>query len=616
MKRRLFRMIVPAYPSFNIYTRIADKTTALGPIIVASAANKLPGWEVEVIDENNCSRRRPAWLKTGSNGKINHERLQQERPADIVGFYGSLSSTIPRIYELAKIYQTLGAITIVGGYHVRALPQEMLDHNIDLVAIDGGEQTIIDILQAYGLYLKQNSDRSAGIDYKTLSAYWCMVSDTAFMVGGEMTLTPQRARTESCPPWPLPDFSLLRWARLKVFPINWRRGCPYNCEFCAVKEKPTEATAEELLELVSYYHEKFNAMNFFIVDDHFGGNLNNPNERAELIKALGLLVDYQKKIGRRLNFTIQIRLNISKDGELLKLMRQAGITTVCIGYESPIDEELKTMRKGYTAKEMVAWTNLWHKAGMFVHGMFIFAYPEKKPDQAKKVIDLFIKKINQLYEEAQKTRDTELYKAKLLAIEILIAEISKEISMINEQKSRSSIAETVAIYRRFVKEARIDTLQVLLAVPLPGTDLRRRLEDEGRILPLSWQYYDGQFPLYLPDNCSPEELQAGMKEIMGKFYGFRNILRVLWNWVFHFPRIVFPAALTIATFQVTEIKKAYLGWRKNYHRNAWVRSGGWLVAKGWAKKFRRSDFPEQLKKAEEALANANQQEDNSQKGKN
>lgn len=52
-KRHRFRIVIPAYPAFNIYSRIANKTTALGPVSVASTANEKPGWDVEVIDENN-----------------------------------------------------------------------------------------------------------------------------------------------------------------------------------------------------------------------------------------------------------------------------------------------------------------------------------------------------------------------------------------------------------------------------------------------------------------------------------------------------------------------------------------------------------------------------------
>jgi hypothetical protein len=89
MKRHRLRIVVPAFPAFNIYSRIARCTTALGP----SALPPPPadeGWDAEVIDENNLGRYGPRT----EGGGADHERLQQERPADVVGLYGGLTSTI------------------------------------------------------------------------------------------------------------------------------------------------------------------------------------------------------------------------------------------------------------------------------------------------------------------------------------------------------------------------------------------------------------------------------------------------------------------------------------------------------------------------------------------
>ena len=54
--RARLRMISPAYPAFNIYTHAAKYMTSLGPVVVATAVNDIPGWDVEVIDENNYHR--------------------------------------------------------------------------------------------------------------------------------------------------------------------------------------------------------------------------------------------------------------------------------------------------------------------------------------------------------------------------------------------------------------------------------------------------------------------------------------------------------------------------------------------------------------------------------
>lgn len=565
-KRKLLRLIVPAYSEFNIYTAIAKKTTGLGLVAVASAANKLPGWEVEIIDENNCHNR--TWPPDASDGHIDHRELQKIRPATIVGFYGSMSSCIPRIYKVARIYQELGAITIVGGYHARSLPQEMLNHNIDFVAMDGGEQTIMEIMAAYdqihklGASVKKDAAfmSSQQSNSVIVDSCWDKVSDVAFICDNKMVINPQRTRTKACQPWPLPDYSLMRYAKIKIFQINWLRGCPYNCEFCAVKEKVDFAPAEEFMARVEYLYEKFGARIFFIVDDHFGGNLDNQKYYDETMKLLKLLQEYQKRIGKRLSFTIQIRLNHAKKTKLLTEMKLAGIDHVCIGYESPIDDELIRMNKGYKSADMIAWSKMWLKAGFFVHGMFIFGYPEK----------------------LEAIKDLEL-----------------------DEQPKLSIKERAAIYRRFIKDSKISTAQVLLAVPLPGTELRARLEQEGRLYPLEligWEEYDGQFPLYDPITCSPQELQEAMGSIMSRFYGFKNVIKLFFlKWCIRYPLSVFPSVVTLVTLRTKYIVKAHKNWSIKHQRNTLIRAGGWFIIRHWFKKYRASDFPQRLKKAQEVL---------------
>ena len=66
-KRRRLRIVVPAYPAFNIYSHVARITTALGPVSVASAVNETEGWDVEVIDENNLRRYGPRSYSGGAD---------------------------------------------------------------------------------------------------------------------------------------------------------------------------------------------------------------------------------------------------------------------------------------------------------------------------------------------------------------------------------------------------------------------------------------------------------------------------------------------------------------------------------------------------------------------
>ena len=144
--RRRLRIIIPAFPAFNIYSRIARVTTALGPVSVATAAREMEGWDVEVIDENNYQRSGPVT----DSGLPDHAALQQLRPADVVGLYGGLTSTTPRLYELARFFRERSIPTIAGGQHfVEENIADALHSGVDIVVRGEAEETIKELLQAF-----------------------------------------------------------------------------------------------------------------------------------------------------------------------------------------------------------------------------------------------------------------------------------------------------------------------------------------------------------------------------------------------------------------------------------------------------------------------------------
>lgn len=514
-KRLRLRIIIPAYPAFNIYSYIAHTTTALGPVCVASVVNEMEGWDVEVIDENNLRRYGPRSDTLGAD----HEFLQNLRPADVVGFYGGLTSTIPRLYELARFYKDKGIVTIAGGQHfVEENIPEALNSCVDYLVIGEGEETIKELLGAI-------QGKCAVSEVKSI----------AYLDNGKVVYTPKRAQITDFSSKPLPDFSLVRYAKLKMYPVERIRGCGMDCEFCTVKGKPRPAPPERLMEQISFILETQDARHFFIVDDLFG------QQREETIRFCKMLQDYQKRTGRRLDTTVQIRLDKAKDTELLSAMRQAGINTVAIGLESPIDEELKAMNKHIKSEDMLAFIKIFHKFGFLVHGMFIFGYPMKDGAGFK-----------------------------------------------------MPAKERVKRFRRFIRKSKIDTIQVLLAGPLPGTELRHRLTAQNRVFPVQnvgWEYYDGNFPLFEPDApMSAEEMQAAVRKIMGKFYQLKYAFMLGLD-IFSFPAMV---------FFLHNVKS---GWRKWYRswRNNLIRFGGWVIMRRWASQFKRDPFHEKIKKAKEHL---------------
>jgi len=514
-KRYRLRVVIPAYPMFNIYSYSAKRTTALGPVCVATAVNKMEKWDVEVIDENNLR-----WYGPRDNsGGADHEFLQRLRFADVVGLYGGLTSTIPRLYEIARFYREKGVITIVGGQHfAKENIEEALDSGIDYVVRGEGEETINELLRA--LAGEGDIKEVRGIAYKQ---------------EGEVVYTPERPPITDFDSLPLPDFSLVRYAKISVYPVERIRGCGMDCEFCTVKGKPRCASPERLLERISFLLETRDARKFFIVDDLFG------QQRDETIRFCRMLRDYQKKIGRRLDLGVQIRLDKANDTELLLAMRQAGINLVAIGYESPIEEELEAMNKRLKPEDMLKFTRVFRKFGFLVHGMFIFGYPMKE-----------------------------------------------------SVHFRMSAEERVRRFKNFIGKSKLDTVQIILPVPLPGTELRKRLERQNRIYPLEdigWEYYDGSFPLFEPDDpVTAEEMQTAAKRIMSNVYQFKYMFMVGFNVLF------FPYLL----FFLHNVKS---GWKKWYRpwRNYLVRFGGWITMRKWTSAFKRSDFLQKLQRAKKHL---------------
>jgi radical SAM superfamily enzyme YgiQ (UPF0313 family) len=206
------------------------------------------------------------------------------------------------------------------------------------------------------------------------------------------------------------------------------------------------------------------------------------------------------------------------------------------------------MNKRLKPEEMVAMTRLYHRAGFRVHGMFIFGYPIRP---------------------------------------------GVEFTM--------SARERVKHFRRFIRKARIDTLQVLLPVPLPGTDLRRRLAQQNRIYSVEhvgWEYYDGNFPLFEPDPpLTAEEMQASIRKIMGRFYRFSHFLMVGLN-VLSFPTLVL------------HLHNLKAGWRRWSHRwwNSLMGVAGWHIIRKWTAQFRKGDFAGKLAEAKQDLDTADTRE--------
>ena len=517
-----------------------------------------------IIDENNY--RGPM----DSTGMPDHDSLQQREPVKIAMFYGGMSNSIPRMFSVAQQYKKFGAITIAGGSHVDALPEEALKSGIDIVVHGEGEYTAQEILKTV-IVLK---DGEIGFDYDEL----IKVKGISMLdENNKAMFTGKREPIKNLDELVDVDLDLIKFLekRWTAIPVSRGRGCNYSCEFCAVNRQygryKASSPKKALRQIIKYSEKGYR--DFFITDDNFAQNV---NEAVELCKMIG---DYKRKFKKKIELTVQVRSEVAENDRLIEAMRYAGVRTLAIGYESPINEELKAMNKGVTVDTVEDLIERGRKLSKYFTqlGMLIFSYPVFKDS---------------------------VYKSSLTL----------------EQKARECI--------KFCRKAKIDILQILNAIPIPGTELRAKLEAEGRLFPLDmvgWDKHDGQFLCYDPtsEGLDPYELQEIPRMLMKKWYlgNFVNRNLNYKNWMtwgyntFGFP-IQFGAFYTkrfvhnlAEKRRERSIEDSLLPRRNIFYEslaNAWkldigkrwgklaVKTYGGGIARKWLKAYKESGYKERL----------------------
>ncbi len=77
---------------------------------------------------------------------------------------------------------------------------------------------------------------------------------------------------------------------------------------------------------------------------------------------------------------------------------------------------------------------------------------------------------------------------------------------------------------RFAIKQKIDTIQMMILTPLPGTKIYEKLVEQKRIFTRDWNLYDGQHIVFKPKLLSAKELQLNVVRAYAKFYSLSRPL--------------------------------------------------------------------------------------------
>ncbi len=320
----------------NPITRRSQGYHTIGSIIpqlgLQVLAGRVPaGHSVDLIDE--------VFGAEYTDTKLTRDRY------DLVGIT-SYSSGATRAYEIAAACRRQGIMTIMGGPHVSACPDEAQPH-FDSIAIGECDEIWPRIVcdAASGKleprYQGQFSDLEA-------TGFGRAVQDLQPVIG-----------------------------RYDVSAVQTARGCPVGCEFCSVtKFNGPAIRRRRIADIVDEWNATPRKFIFVVDDNFFGVGRRHAESAKELLRAL---IKHGKK---RLWFS-QTTINMGDDAEGLRLAYQAGCRGMLVGFETFDPESLKEYSKGVNRKNLGRYQELvdgFHKAGIAIFGGFIVGSDHDTPE--------------------------------------------------------------------------------------------------------------------------------------------------------------------------------------------------------------------------------------------
>lgn len=168
------------------------------------------------------------------------------------------------------------------------------------------------------------------------------------------------------------------------------------------------------------------------------------------------------------HWSCQVRCDVAKDNGLLNLMSRAGCNVVCVGFESINQDTLAAFQKRQTIEEIVTAIRSFKENKIKIHGMFVLG---------------------------------------------------------GEDDNKNTIWETL----RFAIKQKIDTIQMTILTPFPGTKVYEDLEAQKRIFTKDWSLYDAQHIVFKPKLLSAQELQHNIVKAYKKFYSIRMAFYLLFK---------------------------------------------------------------------------------------
>lgn len=401
--------IPDTYWSYRHAVRFAGKKALIPPLGLLTVAAMVPeGYECRLVD-------------------MNVEELTDEdlEWADML-MISAMIVQKPSMEEVIRRSKGADLPVVVGGPYATSCHDEI--DGVDHFILDEGELTIPAFFRDLAQGTPQRMYRAEG-----------------------------RARMEETP---VPRFELCDLSLYTTLPVQFSRGCPFDCEFCDIVSlfghKPRTKPPAHILRELDYAYELGFRGAVFIVDDNFIGN-----KRCTL-ELLGELKQWQEARGYPYRFSTEASIDLAAKDDLLNAMADVGFNMVFIGLETPDEGSLAATGKVQNLKgDVKEAVRKIQRLGIEVTAGFIIGFDTDPPDIFQRQVE-------------------------------------------------------------FIQELAVPTAMVGLLMALPNTRLWNRLQAEGRLRGLSsgdnTHHTELNFVTMLPESL----LEEGYRYVLSRVYDPRR----------------------------------------------------------------------------------------------
>jgi radical SAM superfamily enzyme YgiQ (UPF0313 family) len=189
---------------------------------------------------------------------------------------------------------------------------------------------------------------------------------------------------------PLPDLSLIKMHRYSTMAVQYSRGCPFNCEFCDIIEIYGRRPRTKAVAQVLAELDQLRVAGWRETVFIVDDNFIGNKARAkELCKALA---EWRSQYKTSFDFNTEASLNLADDPELMQLMKDAGFVSVFLGIETPDESGLIASNKlQNTRRSLLDSVATIQSYGMQVMGGFILGFDTDREDIFDRMVE-FIQK--------------------------------------------------------------------------------------------------------------------------------------------------------------------------------------------------------------------------------